>query len=157
VSTATSKSSSRALGLAAAAPVLLGVFSLLLASGVPPVVTWFWPASPTNAAEAAALGDAQRLRMLAARATPMDAPLPVRPEFRAAGAPATMTPLEAAIRLEGATHREGDSILEVLLDVGVRPPADEVRRLYCVAQAVEAPEAAEALRKTFNVSAAACE
>jgi hypothetical protein len=157
VSTGTSKSSSRVLGVAAAAPVLLGVFSLLLALGVPPVATWFWPASPTNATEAAALGDAQRLRTLAAQGTPMDAALPIRSEFRAEGSPETLTPLEAAIRLEGGTHREGDSIVEVLLDVGVRPPTDEVRRLYCVAQAVEAPEAAEALRKTFDVPAAICQ
>jgi hypothetical protein len=156
MSIGTSKSSSRVLGMAAALPVLLGVCSLLIALRVPPVAAWFWPAPTTSAAEAAALGDAARIRALAYRGMPVDVPLPVRSELREEGAPDTMTPLEAAIRLEGATHREGDSIVEVLLDLGVRPRVEEVRRLYCLAEQLEAPEAADMLRKTFDLSSATC-
>ena len=152
----TSKFSNLALGLASAAPLLLGVFSLMLALGVPPVASWFWPTPTANIAEAAALGDAARVRALAARGARLDLPQPVRPDFREGDAPPTMSPLEAAIRLEAGDRRRGDSVVGVLLDLGVRPPPPEMRRLYCLAAEVEAAEATALLQDAFDLSAGSC-
>ena len=73
-----SKSGDRVLTLAAAAPTAVCSFALLLALGVRPATQWFWPAPTTNLAEAAAMGDAARIRVLAAAGAPLDVVLPVR-------------------------------------------------------------------------------
>jgi hypothetical protein len=137
------KSNSGLLVLAAAPPVLVACCALLLGSGLPIVTTRFWPVSPTNVAEAALLGDAARVRLLAARGAPLDASLPVRAEIRERDEPSTMTPLEAAAR------HDGDSLVGVLFDLGLRPPPDEKRRLYCLAVEL-GTAAADELRAAFK-------
>src|SRR5688500_11275864 len=128
VSIGTSKSSNVVLAAAAAAPVVLGAFGLLLALGVPPVVRWFWPESTTNVAEAAALGEAARVRALVTRGAALDVPLPVRAGLLDSDEALTITPLEAAVR-----RKSEDSLVPVLLDLGARPSPQEARRLYCLA------------------------
>ena len=141
-----------ALGLASAAPVLLGGFALLLALGVPPAVQWFWPAPATNAAEAVALGDAARVRTLAARGERLDVPLPVRAAVLDGEHDMTISPLEAAVRRRGE-----DSLVPVLLDLGVHPPPQEVHRLYCLAERLRATDAAARLDEAFDRPAVPCE
>jgi hypothetical protein len=114
----TSKSTSLVLRVAAVPPLALAIFALLLGLGVPPVTEWFWPTPTTNVAEAAMLGDAARVRALAAHGVSLDAPQSVRREIRADGAPAVMTPLEAAMR-----HGR-DELVQLLLELGATPPAD---------------------------------
>ena len=139
------------LRAASAAPVGVGLFALLLGLGVPPVTEWFWPTPTTNVAEAASLGDGARLLQLAREGVPLDAPLPIRADIRERDEPSDMSPLEAAIR------RRRDSIVEILLELGARPTIDEVNRLYCLAERVQATDAAELLRKTFLLSGVTCE
>jgi hypothetical protein len=124
MSTSTSKSISGAsfaspvLRVAAVPPLALATFALLLGLGVPPVPEWFWPTPTTNVAEAAVLGDAARVRALAAAGASIDAAHPVRREFRVDGDPAVMTPLEGAMR------RGHDELVQLLLELGATPPAD---------------------------------
>ena len=104
--------------MAAVPPLALATFALLLGLGVPPVTEWFWPTPTTNVAEAAALGDAARVRALVGNGASLDAPQPVRRELRADDAPVVLTPLEAAIR-----HGR-DELMQLLLELGATPPAD---------------------------------
>jgi hypothetical protein len=144
-----SKFDSASLGLAATAPLLVALFALFLGFGVPPVREWFWPAPTTNVAEAAALGDAPRVRALAAEGAPLNEPLPVRPGILG-GAPSAMSAVEAAIRADS------DFMLALLLDLGVRPPPHEARRLYCLAVRLETQDAAELLRESLQLSSDSC-
>ncbi|MBI2185754.1 MAG: ankyrin repeat domain-containing protein [Acidobacteria bacterium] len=114
----TSSSTSLTLGIAAAPPLALATFGLLLAVGMPPLPEWFWPTPTTNIAEAAALGDAARVRALAADGVPLDVPLPLRDEVRPNGAPSSMTPLEAA------KWRGHDELVQLLLELGAKPSED---------------------------------
>lgn len=114
----TSRSISVALVAAVAPPIVLAAFGLLLALGVPPVTGWFWPAPDTNLTEAAALGDAARVRVLAAAGAALDAPLPVRDAIRDSAAPRLMTPLEAAMR------RGNDELVRLLLELGATPSVE---------------------------------
>lgn len=150
MSASTSTSNSLVLGLAAAAPLAVALFALLLGLGMPPVAGWFWPAPTTNIAEAAALGDAARVRALASQGVRLDTPLPVREDIRNSEAPAIMAPLEAAIR-----HRS-EFVVELLLELGVRPSAEEARRLHCVAAAMDATQTAALMQKTFDLSSSSC-
>lgn len=147
----TSKSTSLVLVLAAASPVGIGLFALLLAFGVPPVTAWFWPTPTTNIAEAAALGDAARVRSLVAEGVPLDAPVPLRDDIRNRETPPVMVPLEAAVR-----HRS-EYVVELLLELGVRPPVDEARRLHCMAAAMEADTIAALIQEQFDLSSPSCE
>lgn len=113
-----SKSTSVLLGLASAPPLALALFGLLLGLGVPPVTHWFWPTPTTNVAEAAALGDAARVRVLAAAGARLDLPLPVREGIRNRDEPAVMSAIEAA------TRRGHDELVQLLLELGANPPAD---------------------------------
>jgi len=113
-----SKSTSLGLRLAAAPPLALAAFGLLLGLNVPPVPQWFWPTPTTNIAEAAALGDAARVRALAAAGAPLDAALPVSPDIRTSGEPPLMTPLEAALR------RGHDELVQLLRELGAKPHED---------------------------------
>jgi hypothetical protein len=99
-------------------PLALAIFALLLGLDVPPVTEWFWPTPTTNIAEAAVLGDAARVRALAASGAPVDAPQPVRPELRTDGTPAVLTPLE------GARRHGHDELVRLLIELGATPPAD---------------------------------
>ncbi|OFW04148.1 MAG: hypothetical protein A3I61_09170 [Acidobacteria bacterium RIFCSPLOWO2_02_FULL_68_18] len=148
--TSSSKSNSVVLGVAAAAPLAVALFSLLLGLGVPPVAEWFWPTPTTNIAEAAAMDDAARVRWLAAQGAPLDVPLPVRDDVRASAVPRSMTPLEAAIR-----HR-AEYVPGLLLELGLRPSTDEARRLYCLATAIEATRAATLLQERFDIPTGSC-
>lgn len=112
-----SKSTSVLLGLASAPPLALALFGLLLGLGVPPVTQWFWPTPTTNVAEAAALGDAARVRVLAAAGARLDLPLPVREGIRNSDEPAVMSAIEAA------TRRGHDELVQLLLELGANPPA----------------------------------
>jgi hypothetical protein len=96
----------------------VATFALLLGLGVRPVTEWFWPTPTTNVAEAAALGDAARVRALVANGASLDTPQPVRRELRADGAPPVLTPLEAAMR-----HGR-DELVQLLLELGATSPAD---------------------------------
>jgi hypothetical protein len=96
----------------------MATFALLLGLGVPPVTEWFWPTPTTNVSEAAALGDAARVRALVATGASIDAPQPVRPALTGDGSPAVLTPLEAAMR------RGHDELVRLLLELGATPPAD---------------------------------
>lgn len=113
-----SKSTSVLLGLASAPPLALALFGLLLGLGVPPVTQWFWPTPTTNVAEAAALGDAARVRVLAAAGARLDLPLPVREGIRNRDEPAVMSAIEAARR------RGHDELVQLLLELGANPPAN---------------------------------
>jgi hypothetical protein len=113
----TSKSTSL-LWLASAPPLALALFGLLLGLGVPPVTEWFWPTPTTNVAEAAALGDAARVRALAATGARLDLPLPVREGIRNRDEPAVMSAIEAARR------RGHDELVQLLIELGGNPPAD---------------------------------
>ena len=106
-----SKFSKAAALLAAAAPVALGVASLLLALNVPPVRNWFWHVEALNVAEAAALRDLARVRELVEDGASPNAPSRVRPGILG-DAEVEMTPLEAAIRI-GA-----DDVVELLVQLG---------------------------------------
>ena len=122
----------------------------LLGLGVPPLTDWFWPAPTTNIAEAAALGDAARVRALAGAGMSLEAPQAVRQEIRHSEAPHVMTPLEAAV------HHRSEYVVELLLDLGVHPPADEAHRLRCVARAVKAPQTAALIERRFQLPPAPC-
>lgn len=126
-------------------PLAIGGFALLLGLRVPAVVNWFWPAPTTNIAEAAALGDAARVRTLAAGGARVDVPLPVDPRWRQDGAPGAVSALEAAIR------RRGESLLQVILDLDVHLPPQEARRLYCLAVDLEAGEVAALIQDVFEL------
>ena len=151
MSASTSKSTSPVLVLASAPPLALALFGLLLGLGVPPVPEWFWPTPTTNMAEAAALGDAARVRSLAADGISLDTPLPVREDVRNSEAPPVMAPLEAAIR-----HRS-EYVVELLLELGVRPPTEEARRLHCLATLMDAAPAAKLIQDTFDVPSPSCD
>lgn len=151
MSASTSTSNSLVLGLAAAAPLAVALFALLLGLGMPPVAGWFWPAPTTNIAEAAALGDAARVRALAAAGVGLDTPWPVRGDVRNSDAPPVMAPLEAAIR-----HRS-EYVVELLLDLGVRPSAEEGRRLHCLAAAMDAADTAALLQEKLGLPAPSCD
>lgn len=116
----TSSSTSLTLGIAAAPPLALATFGLLLAVGVPPLPEWFWPTPTTNIAEAAALGDAARVRALAADGVPLDAALPLREDIRPDDAPPLMTPLDAA------KWRGHDELVQLLLELGAKPSDNAV-------------------------------
>jgi hypothetical protein len=148
-----SASNNRVLTAAAAAPLALCGFALLLALGVPSVSTWFWPAPTTNLAEAAAMGDAARVRALAAAGMPLDVPLPVRSGLFDEDEPIApvMTPLEAAIRRRGE-----DSIVAVLFDLGARPGPDEARQAYCLARELGASDAITLLDTALEVVPDSC-
>lgn len=118
MSTSTSKSNSLVLCLVSGAPLGVAFFGLLLGLGMPPVAQWFWPAPTTNAAEAALLGDAARVRQLAAEGAFLDRPMPIRSELREGDVPAVMAPLEAARR------RGHDDVVDVLIELGMRPAVD---------------------------------
>jgi len=118
MSTSTSKSTNFVLRLAAVPPLAAAAFALLVGLGVPPVTEWFWPTPTTNVAEAAVLGDAARVRALAATGASIDAAHPVRRELRVDREPAAMTPLEGAMR------RGHDELVQLLLELGATPPAD---------------------------------
>jgi len=117
MSVSTSKSTSVVLGIAVAPPLALALFGLLLGLGLPPVTEWFWPAPTTNIAEAAALGDAARVRALAATGARLDLPLPVRESIRSRDEPAVMSAIEAARR------RGNDELVQLLLELGANSPA----------------------------------
>ena len=150
VSTDTSKFNSALLAVAAAAPVLVALFGLLLGLGLAPVTAWFWPRPTTNVAEAAALGDMARVRMLAARGERLDVVLPIDPRFLEDDSPRAMAPLEAAVR------RRSDSLVAVLLELGVKPTSAEAQRLYCLAMAAETRDVATLLHDAFHVPADSC-
>ena len=133
--------------MAAAAPVAVGLLALSLGLGVP-AAAWFWPRPATNIAEAAALGDAARMRALAAQGAAVDAALPVRPGLLD-GSPPAMSALDAAIR-------RGDyAVVEVALELWDRPARQEVVRLYCAA-AGSSREIAERLRMRFDLGLGVC-
>ena len=152
MSTGTSKFSNVVFALVCIPPVSVGVFAVLLVLDVPPLVAWFWPPSTVNIVEAASLGDAARVRLLAARGESLDAPQPVRPAFLDGQAPSTMSPLEAAV-----WSRHEDSLVPVLLDLGVHPPPHEAERLYCLAEHLHATDAATLLRDAFHLSLTSCD
>jgi len=118
MSAGTSKLTDVLLRAAAAPPLALAAFALLLGLGVPPLPEWFWPTPNTNVAEAAALGDAARVLALASDGMPVDTALPVREGIRSSGEPAMMTPLEAA------TSRGHDELVQLLLELGAGPSAE---------------------------------
>ncbi|MBI4888584.1 MAG: hypothetical protein HY824_15920 [Acidobacteria bacterium] len=158
MSSGTSKSSSRdryapperlVWLLACAAPALVGLFALLLGIGTPAVVEWFWPAPATNIAEAAAVKDSARVRDLDFHGASLNAVLPVRPALLDR-APAEMTPLEAAVR------SGDDGVVGVVLELGARPSLDEVRRLLCLATAIDLPRTAALLQRIFSLDAPSC-
>jgi hypothetical protein len=145
--------SSKALILrwaALAPPLLVAAFALLLGLGVSSVTTWFWPPSTTNIVEAVWLKETARVRVLASRQESLNATLPVRPELLDRGAPASMTPLEAAVR------SESDAIVAIVLELGARPTLAEARRLQCVAVEIGANGAAVLLAQTFTLPLHSC-
>ncbi len=137
------------LWTAAAAPLAVGAFALLLGLDSP-AAEWIWPAPATNIAEAAALGDAARVRALAAQGIGVDAVLPVDPGLLDDGSPPAMSAVEAAIR------RADYSLVEVVLELWSRPARGDIIRLFCMAAAGGDPEVAELVRKTFGVPADVC-
>lgn len=143
------KFDSLVIGAASAAPLGVALFALLLGLDVAPVTSWFWPAPTTNLAEAAALGDAARVRWLATQGVHLDAPLPLQDDVRGSNTPPVLTPLEAAIRY-GA-----DDVGALLLELGARPSADEARRLHCLALPA-AKRAATLLQNRFNIQPGSC-
>lgn len=138
------------LALTAAPPIAVALVALLLGLDVAPVTEWFWPTPTANVAEAAAFGDAARVRVLAGRGARLDVPLPVRPDLLD-GTPPAISAAEAAIR------RRSDALLEVLLELGLDPPAHEARRLYCLARQVEADDAADLLLDALRLSPVSCD
>jgi hypothetical protein len=151
MSTATSRFSSAPLLLAAAAPVALGAFSVLVALGVPPIRDWFWAPPDTNIAEAAALGDAARVRTLAAAGVSLVEPARVRPDLLDDDYPAAMSALEAAVR------RRSDSLVQMVVELGARPSAADARRLTCLARSEEDAGTAAVLERAFAVPPDACD
>ena len=133
-----------------APPLLVAAFALLLGLHVSSVTTWFWPPSNTNIVEAAWLQEAARVRVLASRQESLNAALPVRPELLEHGAPASMTPLEAAVR------SESDEIVKIVLELGARPTPAEARRLQCVAVEIGANGVAELLTQAFSLPPHSC-
>lgn len=148
-----SRSSSALLGLAAAIPAAAALCALLLGLGVPIATTWFWPVPDTNIAEAAALGDAARVRTLAAQQVPVDRPLPVRPGLLENDTPAMMSALEAAIRRDSD---DLDDLVGVLLELWAAPSPAEALRLYCLAAGREAESVTALLRQRFDMTPESC-
>jgi hypothetical protein len=138
------------LALACAAPVAVALVSALLAIGPPALARAFWPEPATNVAAAAALGDAARVRVLAARGAPLDVPMPV-PRGYVDDAPPAMSALEAAVR------RRSEELAAVLIDLGVRPSPEEAHRLFCLSTMMETEEVAAMLKEAFAVEPAACD
>src|SRR5437867_7181941 len=103
-SSATSKFSSAVWVLATAGPVALGICALLLALGVPAVRDCFWEVEPLTAAEAAAVKDVARLRVLIEDGQSPTVKSSVRPGILG-NETVEMTPLEAA-----AAVRDNDAI-----------------------------------------------
>jgi hypothetical protein len=126
------------------------MFGLLLAVGFGPVRDLFWPTPDTNIAEAAALGDAARVRELAAQGMPLDKPLRVRAELLDGDQPLEVSALEAAVR------RRSDSLVQILIELGARPSPDEGRRLLCLAQTGRDEQVAHLLEEAFAIPASAC-
>jgi hypothetical protein len=137
--------------VAAAAPVFVAICSLLIGLDVRPVTDWFWPAPTTNIVEAAAMGDAARVRALAARGEPLNRPMAVRPGILPVEAPSAMSALEAAV-----WHR-GDETVAMIVDLGARPTVSEAQRLSCLATAFEQPAIAELLLTALAVPARPCD
>ena len=96
---------------AAAGPLCVAVAGLLLGTGVPFVRERSWPTPTTNLAEAAALRDGARVRVLVAAGARLDEPMPVRPGLLD-DAPARMTPMEAAVA------SGSDDMVSLLVELG---------------------------------------
>lgn len=141
------RSPDRLLWIVAAAPVAVGLFALSLGLGTP-AAAWFWPEPATNIAEAAALGDAARMRALAAQGAAVDAALPLRPGLLE-GNPPAMSALEAAIQ------RGEYAVVEVALELWDNPAHQDAVRLYCAA-AIRSREIAELLRVRFDLGLGVC-
>jgi hypothetical protein len=150
MSPTTSKFSSGVLMLAAAGPVAFGAFGLLIGLGASPMREWFWTSPDTNIVEAAALGDAARVRTLAAAGVSLDAPVRVRPDLLDDNLPPQMSALEAAVR------RRSDSLVQMVIELGARPSDQEARRLACLAREVDDPGTAAVLDRAFAIPAEAC-
>ena len=147
-----SRSSSRStLGwVIAVPPIVIAAFALLIGAGVPPVAGWFWPESDTNIVEAAFVTDAARVRTLAGRES-VNQPQRVREQLLDSDDPRVMTPLEAAVR------GRNEEVVRLVLELGARPVASEVRRLQCIAIEEGVNGAAEMLRETFRLSDVSCD
>lgn len=109
----TSRSSRSLYATAAAPPVALALTALLLATGLPGVRSAFWHVEPVNVAEAAALRDLARVRLLVEEGADPNARLLVRAGILGSE-PREMTPLEAA-RETGAS-----GTIDLLLELGGR-------------------------------------
>jgi hypothetical protein len=113
-SSASSRSSRALWILAAVGPVALGLFAALLALGVPGVEGRFWQVEPLTAAEAAAVRDLARLRVLVEDGENPASRSPVRAGILGEQA-VEMTPFEAAAAI-GASD-----VLELLKELTASP------------------------------------
>jgi dolichyl-phosphate beta-glucosyltransferase len=144
-------SNGNALGwLVAIPPIVIAAFALLIGIGLPPVAGWFWPESDTNIVEAAFVRDAARVLALAPRES-MNQAQRLRETLLDSDDPRMMTPLEAAVR------GKNEEVVRIVLELGARPAADEVRRLHCLAVKEGVNGAAQMLRETFRVPEASCD
>jgi hypothetical protein len=150
MSTPTSRFSSAPLLLAAAAPVAFGAFGVFVALGRAPARDWFWPPPDTNVVEAAALGDAARVRTLAATGASLVDPARIRPGLLDDDHPEEMSALEAAVR------RRRDALVQTIVELGARPSADDARRLTCLARGEDDAGTAAVLARAFAIPADAC-
>lgn len=135
--------------VAALPPLVLALFAAALAAGAPGVQDWFWPEPTTNIAEAAVLRDGARVRVLAAEGSRLDLALPVEARL-ADDAPATMTPLEAAVR------SRSDEMVQLVLELGATAAAADIQRLHCLAAQLDAAGLQAVLSRETGVPPAPC-
>ncbi len=121
-------------------PLLLLVVAVSVATGVGPARDALWPLPPLNASEAAALRDPAALVEVAGNGVDLDAAYPVqtrifnRSDLR-------LTPLEAA----AASARP--DMTRLLFELGARPSAEELSRVFCIAAQANAAEVVSTLRE----------
>jgi hypothetical protein len=149
MSSGTSKSSKAAL-LAALPPLVLVAFLLAVVLGVGDVRADVWPAPTTNLSEAAALRDLSRIRLLTDRGADVNAVYTVEPDVLGR-AEVQVTPLVAA----AATNV--NETVELLLELGAKPQAEDARLVHCLAARANNPDMSTALEKASGLAPSSCD
>jgi hypothetical protein len=129
---------------------VLVVFLVAVVLGVGDLRAAVWPAPMTNLSEAASLRDLSRIRLLTDRGEDVNAVYTVEPDLLAR-VEVRVTPLVAA----AATNV--NETVDLLLELGARPQAEDARLVHCLAARANNPDMSKALEKVSGLAPSSCD